>query len=197
MFCRDCGTQNDDNAKFCRNCGLPIVPVEETVSTAFEEKEPAVVEATVAEETVEAVVTPTEGTPLQAEPQPGMPYGQPGPQAAYSAQGNVSKPVSASAVVSLIFGILSVVCCCTMFFAIGFGIAAICAAVMDRKKNGSSGLTTAGLVLGIVGLSLALIYLIWFFVSGEFDRLMTAIRSGNLQDYLNHIGDWNFNVYGF
>ena len=39
MFCRDCGTENDDNAKFCRNCGLPIVPVEETVGPTFTEKE--------------------------------------------------------------------------------------------------------------------------------------------------------------
>ena len=173
MFCRECGTKNEDDAKFCRNCGLPIVPIEETVADG------------------------QPGAAQQAGPQTGMPYGQPGPQAAYAAQGNMTKPTSASAVLSLIFGIISVVFCFTIVFSIGFGIAAIILSVTDRKKNGSSGLTIAGLVLGIIGISLALLIVIWFFASGEFSRLIAAARNGTLQDYLEHLGGSHYHVYGF
>ncbi|MEE3468265.1 MAG: zinc-ribbon domain-containing protein [Eubacterium sp.] len=207
MFCRECGTENEDNAKFCRNCGLPIVPVEETIQPEVVKTEPPV------EETVETPVTPIVEEPVQTQEDPfaeeraaagyaqgtapggAQPYGTPGPQAAYVAQGNGSKPASASAIVSLILGIVSVVCCCTFFVGAGCGIAAICVAASDRKKNGSSGLTTAGLILGIVGVSLSVIYIIWFVTSGEFERLMNAIRTGRLQDYLNSIGQYR--TYGF
>ena len=202
MFCRECGTENEDNAKFCRNCGLPIVPVEETIQPEVEKKEEPVVDTPVAE-TVETPVTPVAEPqaapgpqaapdPAASQPQQNMPYGTPGPQAAFEAQGNSAKPVSGSAIVSLILGIVSVVCCCTCIIGIGCGIAAICLAVSDRKKNGSNGLTTAGLVLGICGISFAVIYIIWFIASGELDRLLTAIKYGNLQDYLNHFGNTNW-----
>ncbi len=224
MFCRECGTQNEDKAKFCRNCGLPIVPVEETIQPESVQNETPIVETPVqeaaeqetsADTTAQARQIVGDATQSQAQqaaegstqqqarqaaagtqgqPGPGMPYGTPGPQAAYVAQGNQVNPTSAGAIVSLILGIVSVVCCCTIILGVGCGIAAICVAISDRKKNGSNGLTTAGLILGIVGISLAVIYLVWFVVSGEFGRLMEAIRTGRLQEYLNRFGEvkWKY-----
>ena len=191
MFCRSCGTENDESAKFCRGCGLPIVPVEET-------ENPKPVEDDAAPS--QAGPTP-QGQPYQGGQGPvnGQPYGQPGPQAAYAAHGQmVKQPTSGSAVVSLIFGILSVVCCSGVIFGIGFGITAICVGASDRKKNGSNGVATAGLILGIIGLSLAVIFLIWFFASGAFFAMMDAIRTGRLSDFLRDFGDYgSYSYYGF
>lgn len=233
MFCRSCGKENDDGAKFCRGCGLPIVPVEETIEPDFSEEkiETPVAEDSITETEMSDVAgttaeTPVEETPVQEAkgtyqsgpipqgqpypggpaPQgqpyqgaPGQPYGQPGPQAAYAAQGqNAKPPASSASILSLIFGIISVVCCCGGILGVGFGIAAICIAVSDKKKNGQSGLGTAGLVLGIVGISLTVIFIIWFFVSGAFVEMLEAIRLGRLSDYINHFGDWgSYSSYGF
>ncbi len=56
-------------------------------------------------------------------------------------------------ILSLIFGIVSVMAnCCCMLSGIPFGIASIVLAVVDRSKNGSmSGMSIAGMICGIVG----------------------------------------------
>ncbi len=65
------------------------------------------------------------------------------------------------AVASLVLGIISIVCCCLYPVALALGILAIVFAVINRRQAGTfSGLSTAGLVLGIVGTVLALYLLI-------------------------------------
>lgn len=55
------------------------------------------------------------------------------------------------AVVSLVLGIVSlVVCCCSGLFSVPFGIGGIICAALS-KKNGKSGMATAGLVCSIIG----------------------------------------------
>ena len=57
----------------------------------------------------------------------------------------------ALAIVSLVLGIVSlVVCCCSGLFSVPFGIGGIICAVLS-KKNGKSGMATAGLVCSIIG----------------------------------------------
>ena len=58
----------------------------------------------------------------------------------------------ALAIAALVLGIVSiVVCCCSGIFSIPFGIGGIICAVLS-KKNGKSGMATAGLVCSIIGL---------------------------------------------
>ena len=55
------------------------------------------------------------------------------------------------AVVSLVLGIVSlVVCCCSGLFSTPFGIGGIICAVLS-KKNGKSGMATAGMICSIIG----------------------------------------------
>ena len=55
------------------------------------------------------------------------------------------------AVVSLVLGIVSLVlCCCSGLFSTPFGIGGIICAVLS-KKNGKSGIATAGMVCSIIG----------------------------------------------
>ena len=208
MFCRNCGAENEDNAKFCRSCGLPIVPDEETVVP----ETPAETESdTVAEETVETpaeetsapepeVVTenqaapnpaPNYGQPNYGQPNYGQPnYGQPnnyGPQYQQGPQGQpyMQQPkqtYSAGAIVSMILGIVSIVCCCSCIPGLGCGIAAICIAISEKNKGRGNGMVTAGLVCGIVGASISAIYLIFFIVTGSLADFTGSLSRGRIQD---------------
>lgn len=67
----------------------------------------------------------------------------------------------ALAIVSLVAGILAIVlACCYTYAGIILGIVGIVCAVMSKKNNGKSGLSTAGLVCSIVAIVLAVIMII-------------------------------------
>jgi len=72
---------------------------------------------------------------------------------AYQQVNNFGRPKTMGwSVVSLVAGIISVVCCCLGITGIVFGAAAILASVLSRKALGYfDGLSIAGLVLGIFG----------------------------------------------
>ncbi len=63
-------------------------------------------------------------------------------------------------IVSLVTGILSLLSCCCTGLSIVFGIAAVVCAVLSRNQSANrkfSGMAVAGLVCGIIGLSLGVI----------------------------------------
>ena len=101
-----------------------------------------------------------------------MPEGyQPAPQ-------QPPKTTSTMAIVSLVLGILSIVCCCVCY---GFNIilaiiAIILAVVSKRETNGKmGGMAIAGLVLGIIGILcgiIIIIILLPFLLSGDFQRII-------------------------
>ena len=62
-------------------------------------------------------------------------------------------------VTSLILGIISVVCCWSFYVAVPTGIIAIIFSVAGKKDEGK-GMGTAGMVLGIIGLTLSLLVII-------------------------------------
>ena len=66
------------------------------------------------------------------------------------------KQTNVLAIVSLVLGRLAIVCgCCLAWVGCLFGIAGIICAVLS-KKNGKSGLATAGLICSIAGIVLGL-----------------------------------------
>ena len=104
-----------------------------------------------------------QGGPMNNGYQGGMPNGN------YGYNGGMPqepKQSSALAIVSLVCGILSIVCCyCTMGITIIPAIVAIICGAIALKKGQSKGLSIAGLVCGIIGLLLSasmLIYVISF-----------------------------------
>ena len=211
MFCKSCGAENEEGAKFCRSCGLPIVPEEvirenEEIKQAVDNAE----SATAGQETAPADQPESGNTvqeqvqpDMQAEPQPqpngaaenlaGQYQGQPQPQQGYYQQQykpSVTKSAP-NAVISLILGIVSVVCCCTCLLGVGCGIAAICVGVSSKKKENNPGMATAGIVLGIVGIVISVLSVIIFMASGAFVGFMEAFREGRLQDYFKNIDQWS------
>jgi len=71
------------------------------------------------------------------------------------------KKTDALAVISLVTGIISLLLmCCYPYVGIFFAIAGIILAIVSKKKNGKSGLATAGLICSIIGVVLSVIMLI-------------------------------------
>ena len=87
MFCKFCGVENNEGAKFCRGCGKPIVPPEEMNNPSFSteetteevhetpvsEPEPVPEESfasTAPETPVETVEEPSQEIPVQPAPEP-------------------------------------------------------------------------------------------------------------------------------
>ena len=206
MFCRNCGTENEDNAKFCRNCGLPIVPAEETVipeASAQSEDVTEEVENT-AEQTQEPTAADGTATDFQSAPeaqqvppnygqyaQQGQPYGQPPyGQPPYGQPYQPPKPkttYTAQAIVSMILGIVSIVCCCSCIPGLGCGIAAICLAVSEKNKGRNNGMVIAGLVCGIVGASISSIYLVLAIISGSFADFFGSLGRGSIEEAFEDI----------
>lgn len=89
----------------------------------------------------------------------------------YAAEGTYEAPVEAQgsnalAIVALICGILSIVCClCSGLGAIP-GIVAIICGVQGMKKCPKAGMAKAGMICGIVGVVIGIITLIIGLVTG-------------------------------
>ena len=60
-------------------------------------------------------------------------------------------------VASLVLGIISIVCCCLTYLALGMAVLAIIFAIVSKMKNDRfDGMAIAGLVCGIIGFSLTM-----------------------------------------
>ena len=65
------------------------------------------------------------------------------------------------AIISLVCGILSVICCCTGWIGIVLSVAAIVLGILSiNKQEDAKGMAIAGIVCGAVGVLLALVILI-------------------------------------
>ncbi len=71
------------------------------------------------------------------------------------------KKTDGLAIASLVLGILSIILvCCNTYAAIIAGIVSIVLAILSKKNNGKSGMSTAGLICSIVGIVLAIVMII-------------------------------------
>jgi hypothetical protein len=100
---------------------------------------------------------PPQGQPPYGQPPYGQPpYGQPAPQMPYGQPA----PSSGMAIGSLITGILSVLACCIWFISIPLGLCAvilgfIAKGKISRGQATGSGMATAGIITGGIGLLLS------------------------------------------
>ena len=104
-------------------------------------------------------------------------YNQAGYQQPEYQQGNVYNPVPAEgptgaakvfSIISLICGILSMICCCYGFIPAIPGI--VFAAIAKAKFKGKNTMATLGLVFSIIGCVIAVISLIIVIVTGVFEN---------------------------
>ena len=110
------------------------------------------------------------------------------PQGQYNSPYNapVQKPgPNACQIISLILGILSIICCCWGIVAIIFGVVGIVLAVIGNKGR-KHGVGTGGLVTSIIGLALAVILLVLSYTA--FVTLPSNINDLNewFEEYESH-----------
>lgn len=178
--CPTCGAENADGSQFCTSCGAPLP--KESVQSGVGDLPfgPMAIGPTPPDTSIPSQpatptepVAPSEMKPAAVPPPPPVApiipppaYGQ--PPGGYAPQ--TSGPGSTYAILSLIFGIVSLFCC-TSGFGVIFGPVAIVMAVLARREttNANQGIATAGLVTGIVGSVLGvfgIIYIIVMFAYG-------------------------------
>lgn len=93
------------------------------------------------------------------------------------------------AVISLVMGILSLVCCC-MGFGILFGIAGIILGGISISSRGGKGVAIGGLVTSIIGTVFSLIVIIYVvFVYS------TVVSNPDFKDIMENVQDGTYDYY--
>ena len=153
-FCPNCGSELTSDSRFCPNCGakVEVAPVVEEVVTPVVETvvEPEVItpDPIYVEPKIEETVPPV--TPVS----PQYSYGNSTP-----IQNNVTGESKVLSIISLVAGILSLLCCCWFGFVgiIVSLVGCICGIIALVKKQGGKGLAIAGIICSALGLILAII----------------------------------------
>lgn len=134
MFCPKCGTEITEG-KFCPSCGTPV---EQMQQPSYEPAsyEPPAYEPPAYEAPSYDPASPDQQPNYQQPPYSGNGY-QPVPQ----------QPQHGMAVASLVLGILGVLCCGSGLFS----VLAIVFSSMAKKAGNQEKITSAGMILGIIG----------------------------------------------
>ena len=170
-FCLNCGAEMPDDVKFCPSCGAAAPSIESFEAENVSKDDnfgmgeapaaPTITKITDAEEIApEPIPTydnsdTTGGQYTNAN----VNYGQP----------TEAQPSMALAIVSLVCGIVSLLCCCCIpYIGILFSIAAVVCGIISLNKNlGGRGMAIAGIACGGVGLVLIIITIILGAVAGS------------------------------
>ena len=84
------------------------------------------------------------------------------------------KESKALEICSLVFGILSIVCCSCYGI---FGIVGLVLSIVALATGKKSGLSIAGLICSIIGVVLTIVMLVIGFSSPEYQEIMQSIQS--------------------
>lgn len=134
MFCTRCGTQNPDDAGFCRNCSSPLTrPGSQQQPGAYANPSP---------------------TPSQPQPPPYPGYqGAPIYQSSYANQSSVQGSASGRAIASMVLSILGLVMCAffTSIPGMIMGKMEMNAIAAGQAPRAGETLAKIGFYLGIAG----------------------------------------------
>lgn len=140
MICQKCGSINNDDAVFCTTCGsdlqnqAPVTPAQPQAPYQAQPYQPQ---------------APYQAQPYQPQPQPYQPQPyQPQPV-------KEKQPGQGLAIAGMILGIISLLC-----FPYITGVLGIIFGAIAKSKGCRSGMATAGIVCGAIGVGLWLIMII-------------------------------------
>lgn len=154
-FCSFCAASIPKGAANCVNCGTQIAP-------AAPQVQPAPVQRPVA----------------PAAPVSVVPGSQPQPPA-----NKKSTAKDGLSIASLITGVLSIVCCCSILLPVPLGIAAMILSKKSTQKSGTTdNLSKAGKICGLVGIIIGGLALVAALVI-----LVIGLISGDLEYWINNI----------
>ena len=132
MICQKCGSFNNDDSVFCTTCGADLK--NQAPATPVQPAAPYQAQPQ---------------APYQAQPYQPQPYQQPVTPAA------PKQPGQGLAIAGMILGIISLLC-----FPYITGVLAIIFGAVAKSKGCKSGMATAAIVLGAIGVGLWLIMLV-------------------------------------
>ncbi len=139
-------------------------------------------------ETVETIETVENAETIEPGPQT---YSGPAEETVYSAP-EYSEPAneggtSVFAIISLVTGILSIVCCCSQWISILFGVAAIVLGILSiNKEEESRGMAIAGIICGGVGIVFGIIGIIVGAVGGA---AASSLDSDSVEELIERLQD--------
>ena len=169
MFCTKCGEKQEEDAKFCTNCGADLTQKEEVKeettkkTTKKEEPKEEKVEEKVEEKQEEVKETKTVDTGVKIDGKPVV----------------VEKPISdGKATASLVLGICSIVVFCLSFPLSLVGL------ILGLASKERSGKRTAGVVINAIVLGLTVILAILF---GIFAATGAAFVDEIFEDYKDEV----------
>ena len=88
-------------------------------------------------------------------------------------------------IISLVCGILSVVCCCTLWGAVVLGVTAIVLGILSiSKRENTNGMAVAGIICGGIGLVFIIVMMI---AAGNLDKLVNTSNSEAVTEYVERI----------
>lgn len=128
-------------------------------------------------ETVENVETIDPApTPEYSAPEQETVYTEPAPE----------NQTSVFAIISLVAGILSILCCCSQWICVILAVTAIVLGILSMNKEESGrGMAIAGIICGGVGLVLGIIVIIVGAIGGA----ASALDNGSMEDIIERIED--------
>lgn len=95
------------------------------------------------------------------------------------------------ATASLVFGILAIITCCCIYTAMIFGALAVIFALLSRGgERKLSSVAVAGLILGIIGMVLGILFISFFIISA-------ILEYGGLEHYIDSYYDFLPDDYYF
>lgn len=136
--CNSCGAQMNDNDRFCMSCGA-----DQRIENAAPAAEPVTPVAEPVQQTYEAPVQQTYEAPAQSYSYDASSSSIPG-----------EDPAHGLAVASLVLGIIGLLCCTPC------SLVGLILAIVAKSKGSKSGMATAGIVLGAIGIAFSVILLI-------------------------------------
>lgn len=185
IYCTQCGSENDTNSKFCRNCGAKLE--QPTQEEQFDQTEGAFSrdevtngyeKITDAEEKRPAPIPYQEEIKINNDRADSQSFNQNTQSAAYTSSNNyydASTPYYSTdknetkkgggcigfSIAALVCGILSVLCCCLTLFSALLAIAAVVLGIITLCfKFDGKGMAIAGIIMGGIGLLLVVFTMI-------------------------------------
>lgn len=172
MYCKNCGTENEAEVKFCKTCGMTLEQAEETVAQpeTVQMPQPETVQMPQAAPVQMPPVAPAPQYAQQpyAAPQYAQPYDAPQYAQPTYPTAPESKLPKIFSIIGMVAGILALVFCWipgVSFMGLIFGSIGIVFGAIAKSKGGKSGMATAGIVCGAIGCGLALSFTIVYCVA--------------------------------
>ena len=176
-FCKNCGINLDENAKFCNNCGFAVEKTQQESAATVTETEtnelpvmPAMqVVDTTNTQSAEAPADQTVNQPSTQQPIEQNTYQQANDQSPFAQQPYVQAPTykktNTCALVGFILSLVSSLMCCGVISPISLIVSIIGLVQVNKSGEEGKGLSIAGIIISAIFILLLIIMVLFLIIS--------------------------------